>query len=142
MSPASHVVCLLRARSFGCSPAPSRPGALQLFDANDRPFVLLSTQLTEVLRSPLGTADDPRWGAQPVMAPAGMKHPQLRLPAPRRPAATGAAAATTAPPALATRRFSRSCKRLLESIWDSSDLVYDIAAQLTARAVANGPTAG
>jgi sugar lactone lactonase YvrE len=128
--PAAHVVSLVRDGEGRVLAGTEAPGRLYRFDSSGRPFVMLDSGLTElratavsdtgvVFAAAVARGDEPAGGEPSSVASA------IALAAPP--------AGGTPPPASAPKDKKSVIYRIeptgtWESIWETSDLVYDVAA--------------
>ena len=129
--PAAHVVSLVRDGEGRMLAGTEAPGRLYRFDASGRPFVMLDSGLTElraasvndagvVFAAAVARGDEPAGGEPSSVASA------LALAAP----ATGGTppSPSSAPTSRKSVVYRIEPSGTWESMWETSDLVYDVAA--------------
>jgi hypothetical protein len=148
--PATHVVTLARDASGRMLAGTETPGRLYRFDAADRPFVLLDSGLAEV-RAVTQAADGVLFAAavssgesgsggeaSSIAATLGAAASTTKPSDSTSTASTGSASAST--PSGRSQLFRIEANGTWEAIWNSSDVVYDVAAQSDGSVlVATGP---
>jgi sugar lactone lactonase YvrE len=128
--PAAHVVSLLRDAEGRMLAGTEAPGRLYRFDSSGRPFVMLDSGLTElraasvndtgvVFAAAVARGDEPAGGEPSSVASA------LALAAPGPPAASPS---SSSPPARKSVVYRIEPSGTWESMWETTDLVYDVAA--------------
>ncbi len=153
--PAGHVVMLSTDASGRMLAGTESPGRLYRFDTNDRPFVVLESGLTElraVARGPNGTLYAAAVARGDEAAAAGGGEPAtvaVTLTAAAPPTATATSStsstssASTSDATATTRRsalFRIDPSGTWEAIWNSPDIIYDIAEAPDGVLVATGPS--
>jgi hypothetical protein len=132
--PAAHVVALLADATGRMMAATDSPGRLYRFAQDGRPFVMLEPGTSELR----GLAVD---GSGAVFA-AGVGRPGEASGESALLATTEAPPAPGSPPATTARRstiFRIDPSGTWESIWETTDVVYDLAAGADGLVVATGP---
>src|SRR5262245_47323367 len=127
--PAAHVVSLARDSSGRMLAGTESPGRLYRFGADDRPFVLLDSGMTE-LRAAASDASGVVYAAAVARgddaAPASGETTSIAvsMPAPSTP---GTTTTSSSAPAKRSSLFRIDPSGTWEAIWDTSDVIYDIA---------------
>ena len=128
--PAGHVVALVRDNEGRMLAGTESPGRLYRFGTDDRPFALLDSGLPEmravavaadgvIYAAAISKADDA--GATESAVPSVAA---ISAPAPAAPGATPAAT----PPARRSILFRIDTSGSWEPLWESTDVIYDLAA--------------
>lgn len=128
--PAGHVVSLVRDNEGRMLAGTESPGRLYRVAADDRPFALLDSGLPElraitvssdgvIYAAAISKADDP--GATESAVPSTAA---ISAPAPT----SSTTPATTTPPARRSVLFRIDPSGSWEPLWESSDVIYDLAA--------------
>jgi sugar lactone lactonase YvrE len=131
--PAAHVVCLTRDANGRMLAGTESPGRLYRFDADDRPFVLLESGFTELRAISLGPdgavfAAATSRGDEPAAAGGETASVAAALPPPAAPSPATPAAGSS-PPARRSAVFRIDVSGAWEQVWETPDVVYDIAAK-------------
>lgn len=126
--PAEHVVSLAIDASGRVLAGTESPGRLYRFDSPDRPYVMFDSDLTE-LRAITAAADGTVYAAAIARGDASTTESQstsvsLTVAEPAAPGATPAA-----PPARRSVLFRIDTTGGWEPLWETPDLIYDLAAQ-------------
>jgi len=147
--PAGHVVMLSSDSSGRILAGTESPGRLYRLDANDRPFVLLDSGLAElraVSNAPNGViyaagvakGDESSPGGETTSVAVTLTAAAPSSPGPGGPPAAPSGGDSSAPARRSTLvRIDPS--GTWESVWNSPDVIYDIAATVEGVLVATGP---
>jgi hypothetical protein len=140
--PAAHVVSLARDGSGLMLAGTESPGRLYRFAADDRPFVMLDSGLTE-LRAATTGPDGAVFAAAVAKgdeAASGGETTSIAVTiASSAPASAGTATTSSAAPARRSVLFRVDPNGSWEAIWETADVIYDIAADAEGVLVATGP---
>lgn len=125
--PADHVVTLVQDAAGRMLAGTESPGRLYRFDANDRPFALLDPGMTE-LRAVAVAPGGVVYAAAVARGDASTSADQstsvsITVAEPPAPGAT-----PPAPPAKRSALYRIDASGTWESIWETPDLIYDLAA--------------
>ena len=138
--PAAHVVSLARDASGLMLAGTESPGRLYRFSADDRPFVLLDSGLTE-LRAATTGPDGTIYAAAVAKGDESASGGETTSVAVTI-ASTTTPSPTTSTAMVPTRRsvlFRIDTNGSWESLWETPDLIYDVAADAEGVLVATGP---
>jgi hypothetical protein len=151
--PAGHVVTLGRDASGRMLAGTESPGRLYRFEANDRPFAVLDSGLAElraVAAGPNGVlyaaavarADDAAAGGEPGSVAVTLTAAAPATDTAGSSAAASASASTTdaSAPARRSALFRIDPSGTWEVVWNSPDVIYDIASATDGVLVATGPS--
>jgi hypothetical protein len=139
--PAAHVVSLARDSSGRMLAGTESPGRLYRFAADDRPFVLLDSGMTE-LRAAVSDASGVVYAAgvargdDSAAASGETTSVAVSMPPPSTP---GSTPASTSAPSKRSTLFRIDPSGTWEAIWDTPDVIYDIAVADDGVLAATGP---
>jgi hypothetical protein len=145
--PAGHVVMLASDPSGRVLAGTESPGRLYRLDANDRPFVLLESGLAELRAVSVGTdgviyAAGVAKGEESTSTGETTSVATLTAAAPASSSSSASTSASTGDASGPTRRSALiriDPSGTWESVWNSPDVIYDIAATEDGVLVATGP---
>jgi hypothetical protein len=124
--PADHVVTLVPDARGRMLAGTDSPGRLYRLD-NDRPFVLLDTGLAE-LRAISTTPDGVTYAAAVAKADGASGGESASVAAAAPPQARGGGSESSTPPARRAVLYRIDSTGVWEAIWESPDVIYDLAA--------------